>query len=234
MKKILILAVVGLFIISCGGNEESTMTVSGKVKGLKKGMLYLQKIPDSTLVTIDSVEIADDESFTFTTELESPEIYYLYLNKDDNNEINDRIIFFGEPGIITINTSWNTFDLNAKIEGSETHKRLEEYQDMMSKFNSKSLDYLQAIFDPKIKNDSVAMDSIQKLKDLNTLGEYRYAINFALFNKNSCIAPYIALKEVPNANIKFLDSINNSLAPDVANSKYGKALNDYLEKLKTK
>ena len=234
MKKILILAVVGLFIISCGGNAENTMTVSGKVKGLKKGMLYLQKIPDSTLVTVDSVEIADDESFTFTTELESPEIYYLYLNKDDNNEINDRIIFFGEPGIITINTSWNTFDLNAKIEGSETHKRLEEYQDMMSKFNSKSLDYLQAIFDPKIKNDSVAVDSIQKLKDLNTLGEYRYAINFALFNKNSCIAPYIALKEVPNANIKFLDSINNSLAPEVANSKYGKALNDYLEELKTK
>ena len=81
------------------------MTVTGNIKGLKKGMLYLQKIPDSTLISIDSLRIDGDGSFTFKTELESPEIFYLYLKKEDNNVINDRITFFGEPGTITINTS---------------------------------------------------------------------------------------------------------------------------------
>ena len=60
--------------------------------------------------------------------LESPEIFYLYLNKEDHNDVNDRITFFGEPGNIKINTTWNTFDANAKISGSETQKKLEDYR----------------------------------------------------------------------------------------------------------
>lgn len=232
MKKILFLAVIGIFMISCGGDTEQTMTVSGNVKGLKKGTLYLQKIQDTTLISIDSLTIEGDGKFEFKTDLESPEVFYLYLRKEDNNDINDRITFFGEPGNITINTSWDTFDTKAKIEGSETHKKLEEYRGVMSKFNTKNLEYLKFTFDPQIRKDSVALDSVKKLSDKNILRGYLYALNFALNNRNSYISPYIALTEVPDANTKYLDSINNSLSPEVANSKYGKELKKYLEEIK--
>lgn len=208
------------------------MTVTGNIKGLKKGMLYLQRVADNTLITIDSIELKGNGNFTFKTELESPEILYLYLNKKDDNDINDRLIFFGEPGIITVNTSWNTFDTKAKISGSETHKKLEEYRKVMSKFNTNNLEYMKAIYDPVLGKDSVAMDSVSKLSDRNILRGYLYALNFALNNKDSYIAPYIALNEVPDANIKYLDSIHNSLSDEVANSKYGKALKKYLENKK--
>lgn len=230
MKKILMVAVLAIFISSCGGGStENTMTVTGNVKGLKKGTLYLQHIADTILVTVDSLVVEGDGNFSFTTELESPELFYLYLDKKDNNSINDRITFFGEPGIITINTNWNTFDLNAKIEGSKSNEKLKEYLEVMSKFNTKNLEYARLSMDPKTQSDSVALDSLQDLTDKNVKRGYLYAINFALNNADSYVAPYIAVKEVSDANLKYLDSISNSLSVDVANSKYGMELKEHIE-----
>jgi len=62
--------------------------------------------------------------------------------------------------------------------------------------------------------------------------KYLFAINFALTNKDKEIAPYIALSEVYDANIKYLDTINNALTPKVAKSKYGKMLSEYIAKRK--
>jgi len=229
-KLILSIGVISL-LWSCGrADTENTMTVAGNVKGLKKGTLYLQHLPDSTLINLDSLEISGDGKFEFKTELESPEIFYLYLNKKDNNDINDRITFFGEPGIITIITSWDTFDTKAKIEGSESHKKLEEYRKVMTRFNTQNLEILRAANDPEIQKDSSLMDSIQKASDKNILRGYLYALNFALNNKDSHISPYIAVTEVADANLQLLDSIYNSLIPEVASSKYGRELKELLSK----
>jgi len=232
MKKIIMVAVLAIMISSCAGPTENTMTVTGNVKGLKKGTLYLQHIADTTLVTVDSLVVDGDGTFSFSTELDSPELYYLYLDKEDNNSINDRITFFGEPGNITINTNWNTFDQNAKIEGSNSHVKLKEYQEIMSKFNTRNLEYIRMSMDPKTQNDSIIIDSLQNLTDKNVKRGYLYAINFALNNADSYIAPYVAVKEVPDANLKYLDSISNTLSVDVANSKYGKELKEHIENLK--
>lgn len=224
------MALLALTILSCGRDACTDMTVTGVVKGLKKGTIYLQRIQDSVLVTIDSLEVAGDGSFRFETPLESPEIFYLYLDKKDNNTVNDRITFFGEPGVVTIRTSWNAFDTKAIIEGSETQKKLEEYRKVMSRFNKQNLDILRAAYDPAIQKDSLAMDSISMLSDRNILRGYVYALNFALNNAQSHVAPYIALSEVSDANIKYLDSIYKALSPEVAGSKYGLELASYLEK----
>lgn len=232
MKNILFVIAFGFILASCGEDTTKTMTVTGNVKGLKKGILYLQHVPDSTLIAIDSIKIEGDGNFTFKTQIESPEIFFLYLNKKDNNTINDRIKFFGEPGTITINTTWNTFDSKAEITGSKTQKDLEEYQKNMTRFNIKGLSYISVASKLEIQKDSIALDSLQSLSNKNVQKTYAYSINYALNHNYSYIAPYIALNEIPDANIKYLDSINTSLADSVAISKYGKELNTYLEKLK--
>lgn len=232
-KKVVFSLLLALLIGACGDNpSEKTMIVTGKVNGLKKGTLFLQHIPDSILVTLDSLQVEGDGSFNFKTELASPEIFYLYLKKKDANDINDRITFFGEPGTITINTAWNTFDTDAKIEGSKTQKKLEEYQKTMSRFNFKNLELMQTAANRQIALDSVQMDSLQRLSNKNVQRGYAFALNFALNNKDSYIAPYIALTEVSDANVIYLDSIYKSLTPEVADSKYGSELEDYLAEIK--
>ncbi len=225
---------MALLSISCSEDTTNTMFVTGNVKGLKKGTIYLQHIPDSTLITIDSLQVDGDGRFTFKTKLESPEIFYLYLDKDDHNDINDRISFFGEPGNITINTKWDTFDSNAKIEGSETQKKLEEYRKTMSRFNKRNFEIFQETANKEISLTAEQIDSIEGISRRNIQRGYAFALNYALNNKDSYIAPYIALTEVSDANIKYLDSINNSLTPEVAASKYGKALQNFLEARKKK
>ncbi len=229
MKKIVLALLLGFILVSCDSKTENTMTVTGNIKGLKKGTLFLQHFQDSSLVVLDSLEIDGDGSFTFSQELKTPDVFYLYLNKKDNNDINDRITFFGEPGEITINTYWNTFDIDPEVLGSKSHDKLREFNDMISKFNVREIELLQIATQPEFQGDSLVLDSIQKLVDHNILGSFRYALNFGLNNGNSYATPYAMLSVAENANPKYLDSIYNSLSSEVASSKYGIALKEYLE-----
>ena len=229
MKKLAFILATLLLVISCGTDKKDNLVVTGKVKGLKKGTLYLQHVMDTALVTVDSLEIDGDGSFSLSAQLESPELFYLYLDKKDNNDINDRITFFAEPGTITINTDWNTFDTTAKISGSPSHEKLEEYRKALSTINLRNMEIMLEASQSEKPLDQASIDSLERVSSMNTKRGYAYSINFALNNKDSYIAPYIAAKEIPDANIKYLDSIYNVLTPEVAKSKYGKELKKLLE-----
>ena len=205
------------------------MHVSGRVDGLRKGTLFLQKVLDSTLIDIDSIVINGNPEFNFKTKIESPEIYYLYLNKDDGDTINDRVMFFAEKGEITINTLLKTFESSAKGSGSENQELLQEYRKIARQFNAKNLDYIKAyINNAKSANDSRSSDSIQKEMDNLLKRRYLYALNFAITHGDNVIAPYIALTEVSDANIKYLDTVASKLTEEVKSSKYGKLLIDLI------
>lgn len=230
MKKLILITLTTIFFLSCA-EEKKNLTISGNVKGLKKGMLYLQKIKDTLLVNIDSLKVDGKSTFTFSTNIEEPEVFYLYLDKNDGNKLNDRIEFFAEQGHMKINTTVDHFMIEAKVEGSETHKKLEDYKKMLSGFTDRNLNYIKEDLEFKRTGDSIKADSIQKLSNKNLLRTYQYTINYALQNKNSHVAPYIVLNRANNINVKYLDSVKKSLTPEVANSKYGVALSEYIEKI---
>tara|TARA_R110002033_G_scaffold1173_5_gene11021 strand:- start:1167 stop:1322 length:156 start_codon:yes stop_codon:yes gene_type:complete len=46
------------------------------------------------------------------------------------------------------------------------------------------------------------------------------------------VAPYLALTEIYNAQVKYLDTISNSLTPKVKDSKYGKELQSFIKTIK--
>lgn len=234
MKKHLPILLSLIAFLSCGEKDlTEVMVVKGEIKGLKKGVVYLQHVPDSTLINLDSVIIEGDGRFQFEIPLEEPELFYLFLNKADDNELNDRVAFFGEPGEINITSTWNGFEQDMVIKGSKSHDLLEEYRKVITRFNTKDLEILQASYSEEIQADSAAVDSLQGLSDNNLLRRYLYTLNFALNNKNSHLAPYLAVKEVPDANLIYLDSIYGALPEDVANSKYGKSLKALIEKRKS-
>ena len=174
------------------------------------------------MVNVDSVEVNGNPDFKFKTEIESPEIYYLYLNKEDGDSLNDRILFFAEKGEITINTLLKTFESSAKVTGSKNQELLQEYRKLSRQFNKKNLDYLEAYFrEAKEKNNDKILDSIQGAMDNLLKRRYLYALNFASTHGDNVIAPFIALTEVSDANIIFLDTIASELTDKVKASKYG-------------
>ncbi|MCX2679650.1 DUF4369 domain-containing protein [Galbibacter sp. EGI 63066] len=231
MYRILITGLLALFLFSCG-KEKANMIVKGNVEGLKKGTLYFQKNGDSSIVSIDSLTIDGNADFTFSTNVENPEIFYLYLDKNDGNPLNDRFEFFGEEGTITINTTRDYFAPEAQVEGSKSHEKLAEYKKMISKFSNKNLDLIKETLDATKSGDTILADSLQKVSDNNMRRSYLYTLNFAINNKESYAAPYIILSNADNINVKFLDSINKTLSSEISNSKYGKMLAEYIDKRK--
>ena len=230
MKKIIVFIIVSIVVFACTKEKANTMLVRGEIKNLKKGVLYLQKIKDTLLITVDSISLDGVNTFTLTDEVESPEIYYLTLDKSPSRQIS----FFGEKGTITIDTKLDKFVFGATINGLTNQQLLDEYNEMKNKFSGKRLDLIKADFDAKKSEDSLIIDSVQSQINNLIKRKYFYTANFAVIHSDNEIAPYLALTELYDANIALLDTINNSLSPKIRDSKYGKKLESFITEIKSK
>ena len=223
-----------LLFINCEAPKKTTndnmMTVKGRIEGLRKGNLFLQKMEDTLLVNVDSTLVKGTQNFEFKTPIETAEVFYLYLDKEDGDSLNDRILFFGEKGEIEINTLLKTFESSAEITGSKNQELLQEYISFYRKFNDQNLDLMQAFYQAQIARDDKLVDSLQNKIDNLLRRRYLYTINFAANNTDQNIAPYLALTQVFDANLSLLDSIAVKMTPQVRDSKYGQEFVNYLEK----
>lgn len=228
MKKVSFLFLLFISIVACS-KKESNLLVKGNIEGLKKGTLYLQKIDDTILLNVDSVEISGDANFILEDYIDSPQIMYLTLDKVDNKDYEDRIEFFAEEGEITINTTLKNFQIDAKVTGSANQEKLQDYRAIIKKFNDRNLELIQQNFEAQRDENEELLLAVNKEYDQLLKRKYLYTVNFAITNKDLEIAPYLALAEVFDANIKYLDTIYNSMTPPVKKSKYGKELKEFLK-----
>ena len=212
---------------------DNLMIVKGSVEGLRKGKLYLQKMQDTLLVSVDSTTVNGTPDFQFQTPIETDEVFYLYLDKEDGDSLNDRILFFGEKGEIQINTLLKTFESSAEITGSKNQELLQEYISFNRKFNDQNLDLMEDFYKAQIAQNKERTDSLQQKMDNLLKRRYLYTINFAANNTDKNIAPYLALTQVYDANLSLLDSIAIKMTPEVRASKYGKEFINYLEQRRT-
>ncbi len=232
MRKMSLLTLL-LLIAACSKKEEKgNLHITGNINGLKSGTLYIEAVRDTTLMPLDTIKISGNSAFESHLNIESPEMLYLILDRGATSSGDDKLMFFAEPGKINIESNLKAFYADARITGSKNHELYEQYRKVKNRFISEELDLtekkLNAFRDKKQFDEAqnqAALESILKRK-------YLYAINFALNNKNHEIAPYIALSEIKDANLKYLDTICKSLSPDVAKSKYGKTLSAYIEERK--
>lgn len=107
-----------------------------------------------------------------------------------------------------------------------------EYKKVDKRFQDESLTLIEKKFNAmKNKNESELTSIIAK-QETNIKRKYLYATNFAINNKDYEVAPYIALSEIYDINLKYLDTIHKSMSPKVAQSLYGKKLTEYIASIK--
>ncbi|MEP3836230.1 MAG: DUF4369 domain-containing protein [Algibacter sp.] len=228
MKK-LSLILITLFFIACG-KDQSDLTVIANIKGLKKGTVYLKKVDDTLLVTVDSVVVNGNSKIELHSDLEGPEVFYLYLDKHSTET--DRITFFANKGVTEINTTLKNFAFDVDIKGSEQQKVMDEYKALISKMNNRNLEVIKEQFEAQKANDTATFNKLKNEAKNSVKRKYLYTVNFALNNKDSEVAPYLALTEIYNARVDLLDTINQSLTPKIKSSKYGKELDAFIAEIK--
>ncbi|SEB75201.1 protein of unknown function [Tenacibaculum sp. MAR_2009_124] len=229
MKKVLATFITAFLIIACSSKKEGNMIVKGQIKGLKKGTLYLQKMKDTVIVTVDSVALLGSDTFILSDNVESPEMYYLTFNGNTNDK---RLLFFGEKGEISITDKLEEFGFRPEIIGSQNQIVMNKFREVDQRFNNQRLELIKKEFEARKENDELLLDDVNKEKNKIIRRRFLFATNFAIANANSEAAPYIALTELYDANIKLLDTINNSLSDKVKSSGYGKKLQNFIEKIK--
>jgi len=229
MKHYFSLLAIFFLLLSCGGDpSENSMLLTGEVKGLKKGNIYLQKVTDTAYVTLDSMVVDGSALFSFSEEITAPEVFYLTLTFKDSSNTIKRLPFFAEPGIVTVNTTLENYERDAQIVGSVNQEKLNEYKTLMKRYNDKNLDLLKVGFDAlKDGNDSLVTAS-KAQRDKLLKNRYLASVNYAINNGAYEVAPYITLNEIFDVNTKYLDTIYASLTPKIKDSKYGKALESYI------
>lgn len=228
MKRIIAVLATSVLIFSCSG-KKGNMVVKGQIKGLKKGKLYLQKLKDTVLISVDSVELFGGDKFSLSDNVNSPVMYFLTFDSNSNQK---KLMFFGEKGEITINDKVEEFGFKPVITGSKNQDIMNKFNEINHQFKMKRLDFIAKDVEARAKKDTAEIIKLEKDYKKMVRRRFLYTTNFAVTHNDSEAAPYIALSELFDANIYLLDTINNSLTAKVKNSTYGKRLNKFVTDVK--
>ena len=228
MKKIALL-ILSIVVLACS-TKSNDLVVKTHISGLKKGTVYLKRLSDSTIITVDSVNISGDSEIVLRSDLDQPEVFYLFLDK--NSKEDEGLAFFASKGTTEIKASLKYFPNDAKIIGSEEQKLLEAYQKLKSRLNNRNLELIKEAFDAQKSGDTAAIKEVTKKQDNLIKARYLQTVNFAINNKNSAVAPYVVLAEIYDVNTKYLDTIFATLTPEIKSSRYGLHLRELIDKRK--
>jgi len=228
MKR-LVAALAGVaLLVSCQeAKKEGNLHLTGNVKGLGKGTLYIKKQVDTALVVLDSIRIDNDSHFETWLNVTSPEMYVLVLDRGTTNSIDDRLPFFAEPGNMNIETTLDAFFADAKVTGSKNQELYEEFRKIDGRFTDESTELIVEKLRAQRLGKPQRLDSLEKISQMNLKRRYLYAVNFAVNHHDYEVAPYVALSAIPDVSLKYLDTIRTSMSPKVAKSMYGQRLEKY-------
>ena len=230
MKRTIAKLFLITLLVSCSSPKKD-MQVTVEVKNLKKGTLYLEHVQDSVLVAVDSIFLGREEAVVLQADLDHPELFYILLDRNQTNDIDNRIPFFGHAGEISIQTTLDDYVAKAEVSGSPTQEIYNAYLRVIRQFNNEELDLLAAYLQAQISQNADSLTLVKQQTASLSKRKILFTVNFAVNNANSVVAPYLALSELPKVSKSFLDTIAASMSDDVANSRYGMLLTNFLSEL---
>lgn len=230
---ILVCFASSLSLVSCSEKKSNkNFVLNGNINGLKSGTLYIQRIKDTLLVPIDTIKIDGDSHFVSEFDLQSPEMLYLFLDRGVTNSLDNNISFFAEKGTMNIETTLDFFTADAKITGSKNQELYDDYRKVMARYVNQDMDLIEKKF--KAFKDG-KLDEVSKMEEEQKSilkRKYLYTTNFAVNHSDYEVAPYVALANIYDINLKYLDTIQKTMSPKVAKSLYGTKLNEFIAERK--
>ena len=215
-----------LFIIGCV-DESQKSTINLDVKGLKKGILVLKKLSDSSFVKLDSFIVNSGDKINFSVLLDEPEMLFIDLKLNEGSDVKT-LNFFAEKSKIDIVTNLENFGYELVVKGSKNDSIYRNYISLNKKFNDQKLDLFKRSFEKSKSND---LDSLKIIEDLViniNKRQFLHNANFAVRNSEFELSPYIALTDLYESK-KILDTVYKSLSARIKNSKYAKQLKSIID-----
>jgi peroxiredoxin len=119
----LLVIIFALTLAGCGDNTPG-LNLSGSVKDVTSGTVYLQRYENKSFFTIDSTRIVDGK-FSFSNKVQLPEIYGLGL-QNSGNPFHSFLIFLDHNPITVELDTINSFE-NTRVTGSKEQDLFNEF-----------------------------------------------------------------------------------------------------------
>jgi hypothetical protein len=238
MKKTLLLLAVVLVLVSCKKLAEGEYEITGNVKGMKTGTVYLEKQSPMGMGTqpVDTVKIIDGK-FVIKGKTKETEISFIQIEKQQG-----KIPFILEGGEIEITVDKDSL-FKSKSVGTYSN-------DEFTKFNDKS-NKIQKRLQKKVtefQNKNMAIiNEAQKNNDTLTMSKLRdeyefiqkditdYTFTYPKTHPKSFISVLIIQMMVNNPKYaKEIEPLYNSLDESLKKTKPGKSIKSGIDDSKKK
>ncbi|OFY64493.1 MAG: hypothetical protein A2V64_08225 [Bacteroidetes bacterium RBG_13_43_22] len=167
-KKLLLFFIAGLTISGCKNNINE---INGKLLNSIKGeYILLDELKSDRLLTVDSVKVADDGTFSFTRKIDFPSFYLL---KTDNSSFLTMLLDPGEK--VEITAYRDSLNFPVSLSGSEGTELLTAYniklREIIDRLSSLHDIYMQNLDKPELPLVMERLDSLAQ-GYLNEINQY--------------------------------------------------------------
>jgi peroxiredoxin len=233
MKKILIVGAFVALLFSCSKVAKGEYLITGNIKGIKTGLVFLQKQNPAGMgiINIDTVKVVDGK-FEIKGKITEPEISFIEVKN-----INGKVPFVLEEGEITIAVDKDSI-FKSKLSGtysndefynfnSESNKIQKRLQKKVMDFQMKNM---AAMNDARKNNDTVTINSLRKQYDVIQKDITDYTFNYPKNHPKSFISVLIVQAMFNNPNFKpaAIETTFNSLDESLKKTKPGKKIKENL------
>ena len=238
MKKIILLVAVAGVLFSCKNLGEGEYEITGTVKGMKTGLVFLEKQGAMGMgpQAIDTVKIVDGK-FEIKGKTIEPEIHFLQIDK-----VNGKVPFILEGGAIEVTVDKDS-TFKSKLKGTYSNEEFTKFNEESTKIQKR---LQKSVMDFQMKNMAV-MNEAQKNSDTVTMNRLRkeydfvqkpitdYTFNYPKTHPKSFISVLITQMMFNNPKYtKEVEGIYNSLDESLKKTKPGKAIKLNIDSLKKK
>jgi peroxiredoxin len=165
-KKLLLFFIAGLTISGCKNNINE---INGKlINSVKGDYIFLDELKSNELLTVDSVRVSDDGTFSLTRKIDFPSFYLL---KTDNSNFLTLLLEPGEK--IELTAYRDSLNYPVSVSGSEGTKLMADYngrlRETIGKLSSLRSVYMKNLDKPELPLVMERLDSLAQsyLNEIN-------------------------------------------------------------------
>ena len=239
MKKVILLVASAFVLFSCNKLAEGEYIITGNVKGMKTGLVYLEKQGPMGMgfVAIDTVKV-EDGKFEIKGKTTEPEIHFIQVDK-----VNGKLPLILEGGEIEVQFDKDSL-VKSKITGTYSNEEFTKFNEESEKIQKKLKGRITAfqnrnktaIEEAQMKNDTAALNKLRTEYEAIQKEMTDYTFGYPKTHPKSFISVLILqmMANNPKYTAKDIETIYNSLDESIKKTKPGKAIKENLEAIKKK
>ena len=233
MRKLVLLALVLVSIVSCSKVKKGEFLITGTAKGFENGKTVILQTQDEAgmmMVPVDTVKIKDGK-FEFKGKIKEPTMYSLSFPDFQNG-----FPVIVENDEIKVEVKKDSIN-NSRISGTYTNDEFQKFNDEAKKIQKKMQDFqtknMQAFNLAQQQKDTATVNKLIKQNNEIQKGLKDMMLKYPDTHPKSFISALIVLEMFrdPNFDAKKVRKLYNSFDESLKNTKTVKKIKDQLEVL---